>query len=163
MRALHFQHNAHRAGQNESPAIVVDRGADVIRIVERRRTSLERRLVEQPPRRGQLPDELGKVVPEFVVAFAAAFGRSEGSFSPLHFASQTSNPRMDLSQAKCSARRITIPTGSSITEAFCLNVLRCSAASLPLHRTAGTSAPATRVHDRQGWRGPAGASSRPRT
>jgi hypothetical protein len=40
----------------------------VIRIVERRRAAIERGVVEIPFRRGELPDQLGKVAPVFVVA-----------------------------------------------------------------------------------------------
>jgi len=52
----------------------VDRDADVIRIVEGCGASIERRVVELPLRRGELPDELCKVVPVLVISQTAALG-----------------------------------------------------------------------------------------
>ncbi len=46
--------------------------ADEIRIVERCCAALERNVIESPLRRSDLPDELGKIVPVFVVVGAAA-------------------------------------------------------------------------------------------
>src|SRR5882724_5256012 len=46
--------------------------ADVIRIVEGCCAALERGVIESPLRRSELPDELGKIVPVFLVAGAAA-------------------------------------------------------------------------------------------
>src|SRR5437763_21731 len=60
--------------QCEAPSIIMDHDADMIRIVERRRTAIERRIIEIPLRRSKLPAELREVVPVFVVAFPAAFG-----------------------------------------------------------------------------------------
>ena len=60
--------------QAEPPAVIVDHDGDVIRIVESRRAAIERGVVEVPLRRSELPDQLRKVVPVFVVAGAAAFG-----------------------------------------------------------------------------------------
>jgi hypothetical protein len=48
--------------------------ADMIRIVEGRRGTIERGLIEVPLRRCELPDELGKVAPVFLVASPAALG-----------------------------------------------------------------------------------------
>src|SRR5713226_3829016 len=59
--------------QCESPAIIMDHDADVIRIVEGRCTAIEGCVIEIPFRRGGLPDELRKVVPVFVVACPATF------------------------------------------------------------------------------------------
>src|SRR5262245_64488781 len=59
--------------QGETPAIIVDRDGNVIRIVEGRRASIEGRVVELPLRGSELPDELVEVVPVFLVAEAAAF------------------------------------------------------------------------------------------
>src|SRR3954447_15553644 len=61
-------------GEPEPPAVVVDHDLDVIRVVERRRAAIERRVVETPLRRGRSPDELGEVAPVFVIAGAALFG-----------------------------------------------------------------------------------------
>jgi hypothetical protein len=61
-------------GQAEPPAIIVDRDGDVVRIVERRRAPVERRVIEVPLRRSQLPDELSEVVSVFVVSCPAAVG-----------------------------------------------------------------------------------------
>jgi hypothetical protein len=52
----------------------VDHDGDVIRIVEGRRAAIERGIIEVPLRRSDLPDELRKIVPVFVVAGPAAFG-----------------------------------------------------------------------------------------
>src|SRR3712207_734946 len=52
----------------------MDHDADVIRIVEGRGGAVKRGIIEVALRRGELPDELGKVVPVFVVADPAAFG-----------------------------------------------------------------------------------------
>src|SRR5262245_66497849 len=46
----------------------------MIRLVERGCAAIERGIVEFPFRRGELPDELRKVVPVLVIARAAAFG-----------------------------------------------------------------------------------------
>ena len=63
-------------GQPEPPAISMDHDADMIWIVEGRCAALEGGLVEVPFRRSELPDELRKVVPVFVVAGPAAFSSS---------------------------------------------------------------------------------------
>jgi hypothetical protein len=60
--------------QTKAPAIVMHHDADMIQIVEGRRGTLERRFIEGPLRRGELPDELGKVAPVLLVARLAAFG-----------------------------------------------------------------------------------------
>src|SRR5258707_84466 len=61
-------------GQPEPPAVVVHDHSNVIGVVERRRASIERCVVELPLRRGELPDQFGEVVPVLVVALAATFG-----------------------------------------------------------------------------------------
>src|SRR5262245_50073303 len=61
-------------GEVEPPAVVMDRDSDVIRIVEGRRAAIECGVVEVPLRRSGLPDQLGKVVPVFLIADPAAFG-----------------------------------------------------------------------------------------
>ena len=61
-------------GQAEPPAVIVDHDGDVIRVVEGRRAAIERGIVEVPLRRSELPDQLRKIVPVFVVAGPAAFG-----------------------------------------------------------------------------------------
>src|SRR5215475_8510740 len=60
--------------QSESPTIVMDDDADVIRIVERCGSALECGIIEPPLRRSDLPNELRKIVPIFFVAGPAAFG-----------------------------------------------------------------------------------------
>ena len=62
-------------GQAETPAVVVDHHAHVIRIVERLRGPLERRVVESPFRRSDLPNQLRKLVAVFVVPRAAPVRR----------------------------------------------------------------------------------------
>src|SRR5438270_10829519 len=59
--------------QSQPPAIIMDHDADMIRIVEGRGAALEGGLVEVPVWRSDLPNELGKVVPVFLVAGPAAF------------------------------------------------------------------------------------------
>src|SRR5580658_8853925 len=59
-------------GEPEPPAIIMDDNRDVIRIVEGRGAAVERGIVEVPFRRSEPPNELGKVVPVFVVAVPAA-------------------------------------------------------------------------------------------
>ena len=49
--------------QTKAPAIVMHHEADMIWIVEGRRGTIERGLIEVPLRRGELPDELGKFAP----------------------------------------------------------------------------------------------------
>src|SRR5580765_5254463 len=58
--------------ESEPPPIVMDHDADVIRIVEGCCAALERGIIELSLRRSDLPDELGKVVPVFVVTGTAA-------------------------------------------------------------------------------------------
>src|SRR3979490_2157270 len=59
--------------QAEPPAIIMDYDADVIRVVKGRSRAIERGIIEVPLRRSDLPDELGKIVPVFLVAGPAAF------------------------------------------------------------------------------------------
>jgi hypothetical protein len=59
--------------QSEPPAIIMDHDADMIRIVEGRCAGIERGIVEVPFWRSELPNELRKVVPVFIVAGPAAF------------------------------------------------------------------------------------------
>ena len=47
---------------------------DMIRVVERRRAAIEGGVIEVPFRRRELPDELRKVAPVFLIADAAALG-----------------------------------------------------------------------------------------
>jgi hypothetical protein len=58
--------------QTKPPAVIVDHDCDVIRVVERRRTSVERGIIEVPLRRSELPGQLGKIAAVFVVAVPAA-------------------------------------------------------------------------------------------
>jgi hypothetical protein len=58
--------------QTKSPAAVMDDDGDLIWIVEGRCDAIERGIVEVPLRRRELPDELRKIMPVFVVALAAA-------------------------------------------------------------------------------------------
>src|SRR5262245_233348 len=60
--------------QREPPPIIMDHDCNVIRIVEGRCATIERRIIEVPLRRSKLPNELRKIVPVFVVACPAAFG-----------------------------------------------------------------------------------------
>jgi hypothetical protein len=51
----------------------MDYDADVIRVVEGHCGALERGIIEVPLRRSDLPNELRKVVPVFLVASPATF------------------------------------------------------------------------------------------
>src|SRR5215207_8863395 len=59
--------------ESEAPTVVMNHDADVIRVIKSDRTAVERGLIEPPLRRGELPDELRKVAPVFVITVAAAF------------------------------------------------------------------------------------------
>src|SRR5208282_5738999 len=59
--------------QAEPPPVTMDHDGNMIRIVERCRTAIERGVIEVPLRRSNLPDKLGKIVPVFVVAVPTAF------------------------------------------------------------------------------------------
>src|SRR5271168_1374729 len=60
---------------NESlpPAVVVDHDFDMIWVLEGRCTAIECGIIEVPLRRGELPDELCKIMPVFLIAVPAAF------------------------------------------------------------------------------------------
>src|SRR5215472_15866898 len=58
--------------QAEPPAVIVNHNAHMIRIVERRRCTLECRVIERPLGRSGLPDELVEVVPVLLVARSAS-------------------------------------------------------------------------------------------
>ena len=58
--------------QAKPSAIIVDHDADVIWIVEGRGGAIERRIIELPLRRGDLPNESGKIISVFLVAGPAA-------------------------------------------------------------------------------------------
>ena len=60
-------------GEADSPAIIVDCDGDLIRIIQGRCAAIECGIVEVPFRRSELPDELRKIVPVFVVAGPAIF------------------------------------------------------------------------------------------
>jgi hypothetical protein len=51
----------------------MDNDGDMIRVVERRCGAIERGVIEIPLRRSDLPDQLGKIAPVFVVSVPAAF------------------------------------------------------------------------------------------
>src|SRR6478752_10003143 len=59
-------------GETQPPAIVMDGDVDVIGIVERSGTASKRRVVKIPFRRGELPNQLRKIVPIPVIAGSAA-------------------------------------------------------------------------------------------
>jgi hypothetical protein len=48
------------SGQAQPPTVIVDDDADMIRVVQRCRAAIERRVIEIPLWRSCLPDELGK-------------------------------------------------------------------------------------------------------
>ena len=59
--------------QAQSPAVIVDDDGNVVRVFERGRGAVERRVVELPLRRRELPDQLREIMPVFIVAEYAAF------------------------------------------------------------------------------------------
>ena len=61
--------------EREPPAVIIDHDGDMIRILEGGRAAVECGIVEVPLRRRDLPDQLRKIVPIFVIAGAAALGR----------------------------------------------------------------------------------------
>ena len=58
--------------QAKPPAVIVNDDGDVVRVVERRRAARERRIVEAPFWRSNLPDQLRNVVPVFLAVNTAA-------------------------------------------------------------------------------------------
>src|SRR5262245_8807104 len=62
-------------GQAQSPAVIVDDDTDMIRVIKGGSAALERRIVEAPFRRCELPDELVEIMPVFFVAGATTFRR----------------------------------------------------------------------------------------
>src|SRR4029450_9529766 len=62
-------------GEAESPAVVVDHDRDVIRVLERLGTALEGLVIEVPPWRRCVPDQLGELIPVLLVAGPSALGR----------------------------------------------------------------------------------------
>ena len=71
--------------QAEPPAVVMDDDRHVIRVIEGRRASSERGIVEVPFRRGELPNQLRKVASVFVVASPAALRGKIVLVPPLQF------------------------------------------------------------------------------
>jgi hypothetical protein len=70
-------------GEALAPAIVVDGDGNVVRVFEGLCAALEGGVIEVPFRRSLLPDQLGKIVPVFVVAFPTAFGSKIKLIPPL--------------------------------------------------------------------------------
>src|SRR5579864_4541875 len=71
--------------QSEPPAIIMDHDTDMIWIVEGRCAAIERGIVEVPVWRSELPNELRKVVPVFLVAGPTAFRGEVILVPPLEF------------------------------------------------------------------------------
>src|SRR5215831_12969103 len=71
--------------QCDSPPIIMNHDADVIRVVERCSTALERCTIKPPLRRRELPDESRKIVPVLVVAGPAALGGKIVLVPPFEF------------------------------------------------------------------------------
>ena len=70
-------------GEAEPPAVIVDDDRDMVRIVESCRRAGERRVVERPLRRAQLPDQPRKCVPVLLIAKPSAFGGEIELIPPL--------------------------------------------------------------------------------
>lgn len=60
--------------QPQPLAVVIDDDSDVIRVVERRGAAVELCIIEVSFRRGDLPDQPGKIASVFIVALLPAFG-----------------------------------------------------------------------------------------
>ncbi len=71
--------------QAEPPAVIVYDDGDVVRVVEGRGGPIERRLVELPFGRSELPNELVEIMAVFLVAKLAAFRGKVKLVSPLEF------------------------------------------------------------------------------
>ncbi len=61
--------------QAEPPAVIMNHDVDMIRVVEGRRAAIECGIIEIPLRRSDLPNELSKIVPVFIVARPPALRR----------------------------------------------------------------------------------------
>ncbi len=70
-------------GEAEPPAVIVDRDRDVIGVIEGCGAAIESGVVEIPFRRGDLPNEFGKIVPVFFVAGPASLGGEVELIPPL--------------------------------------------------------------------------------
>src|SRR5262245_53750528 len=71
--------------KTEPPAVVVNDDGDMIRVGKGRRAAIERGIVKGPLRRRELPDELRKFVPIFLVAGPTAFGSEVELIPPFEF------------------------------------------------------------------------------
>src|SRR5438270_701970 len=66
-----------------SPAVVVDHDRDVIGIIERPGSTLERLVIELPLRRRRLPNQLREITAILLVALPAPVGREVELVPPL--------------------------------------------------------------------------------
>src|SRR4029077_14336918 len=60
--------------QGLPPAVIMDHDTDMIRVVKGRCTVIESSIIEVPLRRSEMPDELRKIVPVFLIAVPATIG-----------------------------------------------------------------------------------------
>src|SRR5258707_12831354 len=63
----------------------MDHDCDMSGVVEGGGAAIERGIIEAPPRRSELPNQLGKIVPVFVISGAAALGGKIELIPPLQF------------------------------------------------------------------------------
>jgi hypothetical protein len=61
----------------------MDCDGDMVGVVQRRRRSVERRLVKLPSRRGQLPDQARELAPVLVIALSTTLGGEVELVPPL--------------------------------------------------------------------------------
>src|SRR5215831_18095805 len=71
--------------QADPPTVIMDDDTDMIRVIEGRCAAIERRIIEVPFRRSELPDELVEIMTVFFVACAAAFRRKIKLVPPFEF------------------------------------------------------------------------------
>ena len=74
-RSLYFDAPS---AEPEAPAVVMDHQADMIRVVERPRAPIERRVVKAPLRGRSLPDKLRKLMAVFFIPSATSVGCKVG-------------------------------------------------------------------------------------
>ena len=72
-------------GQADPPPVIVDHDADMVRIFKRRCATIECGVIEIPFRRSDLPNDLRKLTPVFVVARPAPFRGEVKLVPPLKF------------------------------------------------------------------------------
>src|SRR5262249_49172703 len=71
--------------QGNPPTVIMDDDTDMIRVIDRSCAAVERRVIEVPFWRSELPDELVELMPVFFVACAATVRRKIKLVPPFEF------------------------------------------------------------------------------